>query len=92
MQYQSFKCNSQKEYLGFCEQKGFIYSVQTDVNQFAVVALFNGRITTLISYATQQAVYGASRGGDNVEEVAGAYCGETSLEGSNADDGQSSQL
>lgn len=56
MHYHSFKCNSQKEYLGYCEQKGFIYSVQIDANQFAVVALYDGKITTLISYAVQKSV------------------------------------
>jgi|GEM_PF-1224457 len=90
MQYQSFKCNSQKEYLGYCEQKGFIYSVQMDVNQFAVVALFNGKITTLISYTAGKTIYGVLKGGDNVEEYGGAYCGERSLEDSDVDDGQSS--
>ncbi|WP_373232797.1 hypothetical protein [Cohnella sp.] len=53
MNYQSFKSNSSKEYLGFCEQKGFIYSVQLDVGRYAVVALNNGQVTTLIQFAVQ---------------------------------------
>lgn len=50
MDYQAFKRNSQKEYLGFCEQKGFVYSVQIDKDKFAVVALKNGKIEVLITY------------------------------------------
>jgi len=93
MHYRSFICNSHKEYLGYCEQKGFIYSVQIDVNQFAVIALFNGGITTLISYTVRrQPVNADLKGGDVIEEEAGAYCGEASLEGSHADDGRSGQL
>ncbi|GGG07000.1 hypothetical protein [Paenibacillus aceti] len=53
MNYQSFKCNSSKEYLGFCDQKGFIYSVQLDTNNYAIVALYNGEVTTLIHYTVQ---------------------------------------
>jgi len=50
MNYQAFKRNSQKEYLGFCEQKGFVYSVQIDGDKFAVVALKNGKVEVLITY------------------------------------------
>lgn len=53
MQYATFKCNSQKEYLGFCEQKGFIYSVQLNARTYAVIALRHGYITTLITYTVQ---------------------------------------
>jgi predicted transcriptional regulator of viral defense system len=51
--YESFRKNSQKEYLGYCEQKGYIYSVQTGVNQYSVIALQNGRITVLITFTVQ---------------------------------------
>ncbi|SHE14141.1 Uncharacterised protein [Chlamydia abortus] len=50
MNYQAFKRNSQKEYLGFCEQKGFVYSVQIDGDKFTVVALKNGKVEVLITY------------------------------------------
>ncbi|UQZ84559.1 hypothetical protein SK3146_03814 [Paenibacillus konkukensis] len=53
MNYQSFKCNSQKQYLGFCEQKGYIYSVPIDAGKYAVVALLNSKITVLISFTVQ---------------------------------------
>ncbi|WP_101807466.1 hypothetical protein [Paenibacillus pasadenensis] len=53
MTYESFKRNSQKEYLGFCERKGYIYSVPLDAGKFAVVALRNGQVTVLITYAAQ---------------------------------------
>lgn len=53
MTYESFKRNSQKEYLGFCEQKGFIYSATLDAGKYAVVALRNGQVTVLISYTVQ---------------------------------------
>ncbi|ANS76479.1 hypothetical protein AWM70_19440 [Paenibacillus yonginensis] len=53
MNYQAFKNNSSKEYLGFCEQKGFIYSVQLDERRFAVVALQNGQVTMLIQFTAQ---------------------------------------
>lgn len=42
MDYQAFKRNSQKEYLGYCELKGFVYSMQIDSDKYAVVALKNG--------------------------------------------------
>ncbi|MBE0340171.1 hypothetical protein E4V51_01910 [Paenibacillus sp. 28ISP30-2] len=51
MTYQAFKNNNSKEYLGFCEQKGFIYSLQLDVGRYCVIALQNGCITTLITYS-----------------------------------------
>jgi len=53
MNFQAFKRNSQKEYLGFCEQKGFVYSVQIDGDKFAVVALKNGQIDVLITYTVK---------------------------------------
>lgn len=53
MRYQAIKCNSSKEFLGFCEQKGFIYSVQLDEGKYAIVALFNGQVTTLIQFTVQ---------------------------------------
>ncbi|WP_339321793.1 hypothetical protein [Paenibacillus sp. FSL W8-0194] len=53
MTYESFKRNSQKEYLGFCEQKGYIYSVTLDAGKYAVVALRNGQVTVLITYTVQ---------------------------------------
>ncbi|OBZ17102.1 hypothetical protein [Bacillus sp. FJAT-26390] len=51
MTYESFRRNSQKEYLGFCEQKGYIYSVMLDAGRYAVVALRNAEITILITYS-----------------------------------------
>jgi len=54
--YQTFKRNSQKEYLGFCEQKGFVYSVQIDSDKFAVVALKNGQVEILITYRVKSKV------------------------------------
>lgn len=55
MNYQAFKCNSQKEYLGFCEEKGFIYSVQIDECTYAIVALKEATITLLITFRVQKA-------------------------------------
>ena len=37
-------------YLGFCEQKGYIYSVQTSIDRHTVVAVKNNIATTLIAY------------------------------------------
>lgn len=56
MDYQTFKRNSQKEYLGFCEQKGFVYSIQIDSDKFAVVALKNGQVEILITYRVKSKV------------------------------------
>ncbi|MNW37778.1 hypothetical protein D3C74_148300 [compost metagenome] len=56
MNYQVFKNNDYKEYLGFCEQKGFIYSVQLDEENYAVVALHNGQVTMLIQFTVQPSV------------------------------------
>jgi len=53
MNYQAFKHNSQKEYLGFCELKGFIYSVPFDNGKYAVVALKNGNVDVLITYSVK---------------------------------------
>jgi len=53
MDYQAFKRNSQKEYLGFCELKGFIYSVRIDSDKYAVVALKNSQIDVLITYTVK---------------------------------------
>lgn len=53
MTYESFRSNSQKEYLGFCKQKGYIYSVTLDAGKYAVVALRNGQVTVLITYTVQ---------------------------------------
>ena len=53
MTYESFKRNSQKEYLGFCEQKGYVYSITLDAGKYAVVALRNGQVTVLITYTVQ---------------------------------------
>lgn len=56
MSYLAFKNNCSKEYLGFCEQKGFIYSVQLDKGRYVVVALHNGQVTLLIQFTTQLSV------------------------------------
>jgi len=56
MSYQAFKNNSSKEFLGFCEQEGFIYSVQLDEGRFAVVALNNGQVTMLIQFTIQPSI------------------------------------
>jgi hypothetical protein len=54
MTYESFRCNSSKEFLGYCDQiKSYIYSVKLDSRKYAVVALQNGNIRVLISYAVQ---------------------------------------
>lgn len=58
MNYRLFKYNSSKEYLGFCEQNGFIYSVQLDEERYAVVALSNGQVTILIQFTSQPVVVG----------------------------------
>ena len=56
MNYQTFKDISSKEYLGFCEQMGFIYSVQLDEERYEVVALHNGQVTMLIQFTSQPSV------------------------------------
>lgn len=53
MNYQLFKSNCSKEFLGFCEQKGFVYSVQIGNGKYAVVALLNGQVTVLIQFTVQ---------------------------------------
>lgn len=53
MNYQTLKCNSSKEFLGFCERQGFIYSIQLDEERYAVVALYNGQVTTLIQFTVR---------------------------------------
>lgn len=53
MNYQALKCNSQKEYLGYCELKGYIYSVKLDAGKYAVVALQNAQVTVLITFTVQ---------------------------------------
>jgi hypothetical protein len=40
----------EKEYLGFCTQKGYVYSVALAGNEYAVVALKDGETTTLITF------------------------------------------
>ncbi len=59
MTYESFRCNSSKEYLGYCEQKGFVYSIRIDAGKYAVVSLRNARITVLISYAVPSSLVNA---------------------------------
>lgn len=54
MNYEAFRSNSQKEYLGYCEQKGYVYSVKIDAGTYAVVALNNAKIIVLITYTVQQ--------------------------------------
>ncbi|NTZ20472.1 hypothetical protein EXW96_23960 [Paenibacillus sp. JMULE4] len=53
MNYESFRKNSQKEFLGLCPQKGYIYSVKLDAGKYAVVALKKAKITVLITYTVQ---------------------------------------
>lgn len=38
------------EYLGFCEQKGYIYTVQTSIGTHNVIAIKNNVVTVLITY------------------------------------------
>lgn len=53
MNYEAFKKNSQKEYLGFCKQKGFIYSVKVDKEKYSIIALQDAKITVLITYSVK---------------------------------------
>ncbi|WP_181592666.1 hypothetical protein [Paenibacillus sp. YN15] len=50
MTYASLIKNSTKQYLGYCEQKGYVYSVQVDTEKYAIVALRDSVVTTLIMY------------------------------------------
>lgn len=50
MNYEALRKNSTKQYLGYCDQKGFIYSVQVDIGKYAVVALRGGEVTTLLTH------------------------------------------
>lgn len=54
MNYQSFKKNSDKEYLGFCEEKGFVYSVKVDSGRYSVVAVQNGNVEVLITHHVKE--------------------------------------
>jgi len=38
------------EYLGFCEQKGFVYSEYMGGGQYRVLALKDGRVSVLIHF------------------------------------------
>lgn len=53
MSYQSFKNNSQKEYLGVDEDKGYIYSVPVDTNKYIIIAVKGNDITYLIEYTVK---------------------------------------
>lgn len=54
MNYETFRRNKAKEYLGYCDDlKSYIYSVEIDLNGYAVVALKNGKVTVLITCEVQ---------------------------------------
>lgn len=55
MTYQALKANSHKEYLGYCDTKGYIYSVCVDVNTYVIVALQANEVTTLLTYKVKGA-------------------------------------
>lgn len=38
------------DYLGFCEQKGFMYSEYMGDGQYRILALNNGTVTTMIRF------------------------------------------
>lgn len=57
MTYEALRRNSNKEYLGWCRMKGFVYSVQVDVGKFAIVALRDSVVTTLITYHVSGGLY-----------------------------------
>lgn len=38
------------EYLGFCEDKGYVYSIQTSIDTHSIVAVKNNVVTKLITY------------------------------------------
>lgn len=53
MKYETVKLYG--EYLGFCKQKGYIYSVcretkTTGIKNYTIVALYNGEVYYLIDY------------------------------------------
>ncbi len=39
------------EYLGFCEEKGYIYSVQTSLGTHRIIAVKNQGVDTLLIYS-----------------------------------------
>jgi hypothetical protein len=55
MSFTRLKESKNKEYLGFCNQKGYIYSIETAPNQYAVVsvAVRDNQVTTLIEYSVK---------------------------------------
>jgi hypothetical protein len=42
------------EYLGHCEQKGFIYSVKKGINTFIIVAVQGSVVTPLITHTVKE--------------------------------------
>lgn len=55
MNYEAFRKNDNKEFLGFCDElQSFIYSVMVDENLYSVIALKNAEITVLITYKVHQ--------------------------------------
>lgn len=57
MNYEAFKKNSSKEFLGYCDYlKAYIYSIQLDIGKYAVVALRDAKITVLITYTVQSSL------------------------------------
>lgn len=53
MSYKRLKEAKNKEYLGYCKEKGYVYSIQLEEHTYAVVSVIDGKVTTLIQYKTK---------------------------------------
>lgn len=54
MTFEFLKRSEEKEYLGYCERKGFVYSVCKGEGRYEIVALNDGDVETLIAYVVRQ--------------------------------------
>lgn len=50
MTYDKLKTIENKVYLGFCEEKGYVYSAEIRHNEYKIVAVRNNEVTVLIEY------------------------------------------
>lgn len=52
MSYNKFKETNNKQYLGYCDEKGYVYSVQVEECLYRIVSIKNNELTVLIEYTT----------------------------------------
>jgi len=63
MNYQHIKNKVDKEYLGYCPEKGWVYSVPVGPDEYNIIAVREGTVEVLITFKVRKKAKGVVNNG-----------------------------